>query len=228
MIPATAALFDLDGVIIDTEPQYTDFWAGVGDHFGDLGSDFALKVKGQTLNYIFETYFPSPDERKELARMLDEFENQMRYPLVPGALEFAAELWAAGIPTAVVTSSNAAKMSHAYSARPILPKAFTRILKAEDTPRSKPAPDCYLIAAERLGADISRCVVFEDSFNGLRAGRAAGAHVVGLSTSNPAEAIAPLADVVIPDFTKFGLEQFEALVGSADEGKEPQKESTLF
>lgn len=207
-----AALFDLDGVIVDTESQYTQFWAEIGRRCALPEDDFAIKVKGQTLVYVLDTYFPTPEQQAWVKAELEAFELHMSYPYVPGACEFVRALQANGIPTAVVTSSNKAKMQALYRHHPELHDDFTAILTAEDTPRSKPAPDCFLIAAERLGADIRRSVVFEDSFNGLRAANASGAHVVGLSTSNAAEAIAPLAEVVIPDFTHYAVSDFLTLV----------------
>ena len=81
-----------------------------------------------------------------------------------------------------------------------LPELFDAILTSEDFERSKPDPDCYLKAANRLGASVKDSVVFEDSFNGLKSGRAAGMYVVGLATTNPAEAISPYADKVVKDY----------------------------
>ena len=63
-----------------------------------------------------------------------------------------------------------------------------------------------------FGLPVSRCVVFEDSFNGLKAGRAAGMKVVGLSTTNAPERIQDLCDVVIPDFRGFGVEKVKDLL----------------
>ena len=201
----SAALFDLDGVIIDTEPQYTEFWAAMGREFELPDANFAAAVKGQTLSYIFDTYFPEVSQQDFLRERLNEFERHMSYPYIPGAVRFVEGLREKGIPAAVVTSSNQAKMAQVYAAHPELKQLFTAILTSEDTPRSKPAPDCYLIAAERLQCPIRSCVVFEDSINGLRAARDSGAFVIGLSTSNPVEMIAPLSDKVIPHFEGFSL-----------------------
>ena len=201
----SAALFDLDGVIIDTEPQYTEFWAAMGREFELPDANFAAAVKGQTLTYIFDTYFPEVSQQNFLRERLNEFERHMSYPYIPGAVCFVEGLREKGIPAAVVTSSNQAKMAQVYAAHPELKQLFTAILTSEDTPRSKPAPDCYLIAAERLQCPIRSCVVFEDSINGLRAARDSGAFVIGLSTSNPVEMIAPLSDKVIPHFEGFSL-----------------------
>lgn len=206
-----AALFDLDGVIIDTESQYTIFWDSAGARFIPDIPDFALRVKGQTLTYIFDTYFPSTVIQEELKRLINEFEQQMVFDYVPGVEALLHELKEKGIPTAVVTSSNHAKMEHLYRVRPELPFLFTTVRTAEDTARSKPAPDCYLAAAKALDAEPSECLVFEDSLNGLRAGRDSGATVVGLTTSLSREEIAPLCHYIIKDFLEHTAEDFLAL-----------------
>ena len=112
-----------------------------------------------------------------------------------------------GVKTAVVTSSNMSKMESVYSHQPGFKSLFDAILTSEDFVRSKPDPDCYLKAAQILGAQTDECIVFEDSFNGLRSGRAAGIVVVGLSTTNPSEAISPFSDLQIPDYVGLSYER---------------------
>lgn len=196
-----AALFDLDGVILDTEPQYTTFWAQIGERFFPETKDFALRVKGQTLNDLIARWFDGTEKTKQMIiKLLDEFELQMQYVYVPGAKEFLQKLKAEDIPTAVVTSSNQIKMDNVYRNVPEFEGLVNRIFTAEDTPASKPAPDCYILAARAMGFEPEECLVFEDSLNGLKAGRASGAKVVGLSTGLSADTIAPLCDIVIPHF----------------------------
>ena len=101
--------------------------------------------------------------------------------------ELIRDLHNHGVKTAVVTSSNMPKMESVYRYQPAFKSLFDAILTSEDFERSKPDPDCYLKAAERLGVKKDECIVFEDSFNGLRSGRAAGMKVVGLATTNSAE-----------------------------------------
>lgn len=199
-----AALFDLDGVIIDTEPQYTEYWRSVGRKFFPDDKDFALKLKGQTLTCIFDKFFSGlPEVRQEVCRSLEDFERTMDYPYVEGAVDYVSALRKAGIQTAIVTSSNQEKMECLWRVHPEIRKVFSRIFTAEDTTKSKPAPDCYILAAKALGVTAEDCYVFEDSFNGLQAARASGAYVVGLSTSNPVEKIRDLCDEVIPDFVSY-------------------------
>lgn len=195
-----AALFDLDGVILDTESQYTEFWGAMGREFRPDVPDFCNRIKGQTLRQIFEAWIPDPATQEEITRRLDEFEATMHYDYIKGTREFIGTLQPRGIRTAIVTSSNLPKMESVYRKRPELRTLFDHILTAEDFSESKPSPQCYLRAADALNVDIEECIVFEDSINGLRSGRASGAYVVGLATTNPKEVIAPLCDEVIEDF----------------------------
>jgi beta-phosphoglucomutase-like phosphatase (HAD superfamily) len=116
------------------------------------------------------------------------------------------------VKTAVVTSSNIPKMESVYRHQPGFMSLFDAILTSEDFERSKPDPDCYLKAAQRLGAESDECIVFEDSFNGLRAGRAAGMAVVGMATTNGADAIQPFSDLQLKDYEGLTFERLEQLL----------------
>lgn len=204
-----AALFDLDGVIVDTEPQYTLLWEKIGKHDFPCNPTFAFDVKGSTLVQIFEKYYSGNVEAQErVVRELNEYESLMDYPLIPGVLAFVDALRKAGVSTAVVTSSNISKMQSLYRAHSDFSRHFDRIFTSEDTKRSKPFPDCYISAAEKLGCNPKDCVVFEDSFNGLRAGMASGGHVVGLTTSNSEESIRELCHETIADFQNVSPSDF--------------------
>ena len=136
----------------------------------------------------------------------------MRYDYIPGIEMLIEVLQRNGVRMAVVTSSDQAKMTHVHRAHPELGQIFEHILTAEMFVRSKPAPDAYLLAAETCGTVPENCIVFEDSFHGIESGRRAGMKVVGLTTTNPAEAIEGLCDLVIPDFRGFTYEQMLALL----------------
>lgn len=209
----TAALFDCDGVIIDTESQYTIFWDEVGKKYLSGYDNFGKIIKGQTLVQIYDRYFSGMEkEQAEITEALNRFENEMQYDYVPGVADFMKDLRAHGVKIAIVTSSNQQKMQNVYMVHPELQGLVDRILTSEDFTRSKPAPDCFLLGAEVFGADKENCVVFEDSFHGLEAGNAAGMAVVGLSTTNPAESIQDKCMLVIPDFTGFGYMQMMELL----------------
>ncbi|HBO27618.1 HAD-IA family hydrolase [Culturomica sp.] len=194
-----AGLFDLDGVIFDTEGQYTQFWSEEGKLLQE-SSDFSACIKGRTLKEILDRYFPDQKQADEVIKRLSRFEQEMVIEYIPGAREFILGLKEQGVKLAIVTSSNDLKMQNVYRLHPEVKKVFDVIITADKITRSKPDPECYLLAARELGMKKEECVVFEDSFSGLEAGRRAEMKVVGLATSNPAEKIADKADVVVPDF----------------------------
>ena len=199
-----AALFDLDGVVFDTEPQYSVFWGAQCREFHPEHPGLEHEIKGQTLVQIYDAWFSGELAEKQplITERLNKFEQQMDYIYVPGFEEYISQLRGKGVKTAVVTSSNQPKMEAVYQSHPEFRSMFDAMLTSEDFERSKPDPDCYLKAAQRLGVEVEDCVVFEDSFNGLKSGRAAGMYVVGLSTTNPAEAIRPYCDEVIANYVK--------------------------
>lgn len=196
-----AALFDLDGVVFDTEGQYSVFWGATGRKYFPQVEHLEQRIKGMTLTQIYDQYCPGDTAlQAEITKGLDEFEKSMSYNYIPGFEGFVAKLRAAGVKTAVVTSSNLAKMENVYAAHPGFKKMFDAILTSEDFERSKPDPDCYLKAAERLGFGYGDCVGFEDSINGLRAVKAAKMFCVGLATTNPKNVVAEFANIVIENY----------------------------
>lgn len=202
------ALFDFDGVIMDTEHLYTEFWSMLGKEYLGL-EDFGHTIKGQTLVQIFEKYFEGRDSDKaEIVPRLNEFERTMPFKYIPGAFEFMTKLKEAGIPIAIVTSSNDAKMEKVYKAHPELLELADAILTSEHFSKSKPDPECFLNAMKRLDGRPETTVVFEDSLHGISAGRASGAYVVGLTTSFPRKVIESLCDIVIEDFRDIAIEGF--------------------
>ena len=203
-MPHSIALFDLDGVILDTEGSYTAFWDDYGSrHFSE--KDFGLKIKGQTLVKILGDYFPEENERKAITDAINDFERNMSYPFVPGVENYIKSLKSNGIRTAVVTSSNLLKMENVYRCHPGFREMFDIILTSEDFSESKPSPYCYLKAMRLFGAGPEDCVVFEDALAGLQAARASGAFVTALTTTNPEEVVRNYADLVIRDFNDSGI-----------------------
>ena len=209
-----AALFDLDGVVFDTEPQYTVFWGSQCRLYHPEHPGLEHEIKGSTLTQIYDRWFSGPlaSEQAAITERLNDFEAQMQFEYIGGFEQLIADLHAHGVKTAVVTSSNQPKMESVYRAQPGFRSLFDAILTSEDFEYSKPHPDCYLKAAARFGAAPEECIVFEDSFNGLKSGRAAGMKVVGVATTNTAEAIAALSDNQITDYTSTDYQQLERLL----------------
>lgn len=208
-----AALFDLDGVVFDTEPQYTVFWGSQCRLYHPEHPGLEHEIKGSTLTQIYDRWFSGPLEAEQavVTERLNAFEAQMTFEYIAGFEALIADLHAHGVKTAVVTSSNQPKMESVYRAQPGFKQLFDAILTSEDFEHSKPHPDCYLKAAARFGAHPSECVVFEDSFNGLKSGRAAGMKVVGVATTNTTADIAGLSDIQIVDYQHVDYESLKQL-----------------
>lgn len=198
-------LFDLDGVILDTEGIYTEFWDRVNDLFPTGVEDFSKVIKGSCLEDILNTYFDESNHQK-IVHLLQDFQNNMPYRYFPYAIEWVKTLFDAGIPMCIVTSSDQKKMEAVYKQHPEFRGYFNAVIVGEMVSRAKPAPDCFLMGAELIGKDIKNCYIFEDSINGLQAALASGGHVIALSTTNSVSALGG-ADLVIPNFKGFSIER---------------------
>lgn len=203
-----AALFDFDGVVVDTEPQYSIFWNEQGRKYHPEIPEFGRIIKGQTLTQIYDRYFAGQRKvQKEITQELNLFEQNMLYNYIPGVEAFIKELRANGVKVAIVTSSNETKMYNAYKAHPEMQGSVDHILTAEMFVRSKPDPECFLLGALVFDTVPENCVVFEDSFHGLEAGNRAGMTVIGLATTNSEEQIRDKANAVIQNFNGFTYEK---------------------
>lgn len=207
------ALFDLDGVLIDSETTYTRFWTEIDRIYPTGIENYALAIKGTTLPEIMKHYDDSR-VRADILRRITEFQESMTYELYPGVVDFLSILRDSSVPMAIVTSSDDRKMAHLFRQHPGFQKLFDAIVDASMVTRSKPDPQGYLLGAEKIGVAPEDCFVFEDSLQGLKAGRAAGAVVVGLATTYPAQKIAPLADKVIDGLGGVTLEDLISLKDS--------------
>ena len=138
-----AALFDLDGVIFDTEPQYSRFWKGEFHRYYPDRTGLEDAIKGETLVQTFDHWFSGPleAERESVRARLYAFEASMDFPYVKGTAYFIQALRALDIRTAVVTSSNQPKMQNVFRTHPEFTALFDRIVTSEDIRPSNPAPD---------------------------------------------------------------------------------------
>mgnify|MGYP000062137613 FL=1 len=201
-----ACLFDLDGVVFDTEPLYTLFWRNLDKRLRPNIDNFEHIIKGQTLVQIYDKYFAGEEKKQEeITAFVNEYEQNMSFNYITGFEDFVKDVRSKGIKTAVVTSSNLEKMLNVYNKHPEFKGYFDEILTSEDFEESKPSPDCYFKAAARFGVSPKECIVFEDSFNGLRSGIASGARVIGLATTNPVAEIEPYTKEVISNYDGFTL-----------------------
>ena len=176
-------LFDLDGVLIDSETLYTEFWSNAEKKYPTGVEDFAYVIKGNNLAKILSTYFPDKEVQADLLRMIDEFERNMQYPIFPGAMELVNSLNQQNIPCAIVTSSDISKMDKLAMQHPDFLNHFNAMVTGNMVSKSKPAPECFLRGAEMIGVDIKDCVVCEDSPSGILAGLNSGAKVIAIATT---------------------------------------------
>ncbi len=200
-----AVIFDLDGVIVDTE----HLWDEEREHLThDWGGRYTPEAQRAMMGmsstewsrYMHETLglAQTPEEinTEVVRRMLERYHVEL--PLVPGAVDAVRRLADAGLPLGVASSSNR-PLIEAVLAEAEISALFAATVSSEEVARGKPAPDVYLEAARRLGMAPVRCVAVEDSSNGLRAASAAGMRVVAYpnATYAPAADALALADVVL-------------------------------
>jgi HAD superfamily hydrolase (TIGR01509 family) len=192
-----AVVFDLDGVIIDSEQLWDEVREGLARERGGRWSERAqADMMGMSSTewsrYMHEVVglAESPEEinREVVRRMLARYSEHL--PLIDGAVD-AVERLAAHWPLGVASSSNRELIDHVLELSGLAPY-FEVTVSSEEVERGKPAPDVYLEAARRLGVEPSRNVAIEDSANGIRSAHAAGMHVVAI----PNRAFPPPADVL--------------------------------
>lgn len=202
MTKISTVLFDFDGVIADTEPQYDIYIDELGIKYNLGIENFAALVKGTTTPYILENYFShlSQEERLKIEQDMSDFELRMDFPLVNGVMEYINYLKENNYKLGLVTSSQEVKMKRALYLLN-LSETFDTVVTAARIVDGKPNPMCYLLAAADLGSAPEECIVFEDSFHGIQAGKSAGMKVVGLSTTINKKDLAEKVNHVIPDFS---------------------------
>lgn len=189
-------LFDLDGVIIDSEKEYSRMWKIINNEFPTGISLFEQQIKGCTLDMILSTFYKDEETREKVKNRLYELEKKMKYEYLPGADRVLKFLCDEKIPHALVTSSNDEKMKHLEEEIPGLKERFDFIVTSEFIQNSKPHPEGYLLAANKLNVSPKRCVVFEDSLQGVKAGKNAGAYVVGIAGTIDNELLSEFSDII--------------------------------
>ncbi|MDO4316783.1 MAG: HAD family phosphatase [Lachnospiraceae bacterium] len=177
----SAVVFDMDGVIFDSERLVMESWLTLAerDGYGDMKGVLyrCLGVNAVETKEIFlEHYgreFPYEAYRKEASRWFHERFDGGRLPLKPGVRELLAALQKAGIGAALASSTREAVVRQELGDAGLLPY-FSGLICGDMVKRSKPAPDIYLAACELLDVPPEQAVAIEDSFNGIRSAHAAG------------------------------------------------------
>ena len=201
-------IFDMDGLMFDTERLWDTFWEPACEALGvpmpeDRPGFYASGrgLAGQYLIQHVQKYFPGVDPQKMLDKVWQVGNERFArgVPCKPGLMELLELLEVRGLPR-IVASSSPRNMIEQNLQTTGTARYFHDIVCGADVQHSKPAPDIFLEAARRLKLDIHDCLVLEDSFNGVRAGHAAGAVTVMVpDLAQPDEEIRRLYDYCCHD-----------------------------
>jgi beta-phosphoglucomutase-like phosphatase (HAD superfamily) len=205
-----AAIFDMDGLLIDSERALLRVWTQVADEMGAtlVEADFVRMVglgsieSNRILQEVFGTEARVRSMRERASDLLRPGGEPPLFPLRPGARDLLDLLQASGVPCAVASSTRVSEVRRRLHGVGVLDR-FAGLAGGDEVARSKPDPGVFLLAAERLGIAPTRCLAFEDSVHGVIAARAAGMQVV------------MVPDLVVPD-PELSAQTF-ALLGSLAE-----------
>ena len=202
-----AVLFDMDGLLLDTERMARDIWFAVARESGYVLNDaIYLPILGTnvagTKRIIQDAFGPAtPVDAMHIEKnvRLEAAVHAGEVPVKPGAVELLETLAARGLRSAVATSTGHALARLKLHVTGLLPR-FEAVSGGDEVAHGKPAPDVYLLAAARLGVQPTRCLALEDSANGVRVAHAAGMSVIMVPDLAPATAeMRELALAVLPD-----------------------------
>jgi beta-phosphoglucomutase len=229
-----AAIFDMDGVLVDTYQAHFQSWremaaseglefteAQFAPTFGCTSREILAALEGE--RRLSDAEIAAMDERKEAAfrRII-----RVAFPAMPGATELLCALHASGLRLAVGSSGppeNVDFVLERLGVRGLLDAVVT----GRDVTRGKPDPQVFLVAAERLSVPPARCVVIEDAPVGIAAARAAGMAAVGLASTGRTRAQLAAADLVVDSLSELSADQLCRLISrrqapSANSGFAPE------
>ena len=199
------AIFDQDGLMFDTEVIFSRAWVLAGEKMGvTIPEEFCLAVKGaggESVKQIVRTWLPGVDcdALIALTYQISYDIQKCTLPEKPGLHEILEFFRSQGVKMAVASSSSRQNVEGNLERSGIRPY-FETVVTGEDVSHGKPNPEAFLTAAKRLGLSPSDCYVFEDSFNGVRAGHAAGCCTIMIpDLCPPDQEIAKYYDACLPD-----------------------------
>ncbi|WP_328874467.1 HAD family phosphatase [Streptomyces sp. NBC_00287] len=201
----TAALFDLDGTLIDTEPRSHEAWSRLFRNHGVPYDEATIKgFAGRPGREALHDHLPrfpghTADELFAEALGYTTLPDMPPVKAVPGALELVVRLKGLGVPLGLVTSGTREYARHELGAVGAL-GFFDVLVTSDDVSRGKPDPEGCLKCCAALGVEPSTVVVFEDAPAGVAAAKSAGADCVAITSTQSPEALAA-ADLIVPDLT---------------------------
>ncbi|GAB4040180.1 HAD family hydrolase [Spirosoma gilvum] len=215
-----AVIFDMDGVLVDTNPHHHIAWREYYERNGKTLSDadFVQYVSGKHNKDIVAHLFANqPLTIEEVIRLSNEKEALFRelyksvITPVPGLVSFLESLKSAGIRMAVATSAPVENLNFVVDTLNIR-SYFDALLNESMVSHPKPDPEIYQKAMAMLGVEPAESVIFEDSMTGIQAAKASGAAVVGMATTQTPDELRPFVDDTAYDFTELTLDRIQRLV----------------
>ena len=202
----TGAIFDMDGILFDTERVYFETWQEMAMEYGvKLDKDFMRVVSGTTGKQkceIVARFYSVEDGSDIVAACSKRVKERLEQEIVvkKGVYEILKRLKEMGMKTAVASSS-ALEQIEKNLRKTNTYDFFDAIVSGRQVPHGKPAPDVFLLAAQKIGCKPEECYVFEDSENGVRAGHTSGAVTIMIpDLVQPSEEIRALCDEICTDF----------------------------
>ena len=201
-----AVLFDMDGVIFDSERAVLAVWREIAAELGLPGIDevftACVGVNKQRTLEIFLTAYPDLDfedfDRRVRTLFLSRYDRG-RLPVKPGAAEILRALRGRGVPLALASSTRTETVKQELDEAGLL-RYFDTVVGGDRVTRSKPDPEIFLTAAARFGVRPEDCFVIEDSFNGIRAAHAGGFRAIMVPDMLPPDAeMEEKAEIIVKD-----------------------------
>ncbi|MGH9451068.1 MAG: HAD family hydrolase [Terriglobia bacterium] len=219
-IPPAAAIFDMDGVLVNSNPFHVQKWIELLKKRNIPFDQEAVprQILGMHNDDAFRTYFGSSMTREGMRQLGAELEAQFRKMFrpyakpLPGLTALLGEIKDAGIPMAVASSAIRANVDFVVDTLRI--RAFFRcVVSGDDVTAHKPHPEIYLKAAADLGVEPAACVAFEDSFPGIAAVKNAGMVCIAIASTFPIGELRAKsgADMVAAGFEELSLETLRGL-----------------
>ena len=199
-----AAIFDMDGLILDSERTVLKCWEVIGEKYGfqdivTYGISVIGKNKKATVDE-FERVYGEPGDRyeRELREIYNGLASEGKVPLKPHTIELLSSMKNAGMKIAIASSSTREEVTSQMAALGALPY-FDTCVCGDQVTRSKPDPEIFLLACDALGVKPEEGVGLEDSFNGVRSCKASGLYTIMVpDIIQPDDEMKGLADIILP------------------------------
>lgn len=204
-------IFDMDGVIVDTEPVH---YYAYQQHFKHLDIHVSDEMYATFTGNSTKNVYQKLKENFEILEEVDGLVNQKRalfndafdekedLVLLPGVETLIKDLYNSGIQLVLASSASKVTIARVFN-RFKLHEYFSHIVSGEDFPKSKPHPAIFIKAAELANTPIEECIIIEDSTNGIKAANAAGIYCVGYNSEHSKLQELSGADMIISDFKEL-------------------------